>query len=77
MNKPFGVIINQAGLGNNNVQQYLWDEGISLLLEIPFKKEIAGIYSKGEIVSEKDLFFAKQLNILVENIILKHGNSSH
>jgi MinD superfamily P-loop ATPase len=77
INKPFGVIINRAGLGNNNVQQYLWDEGISLLLEIPFKKEIAGIYSRGEIVSATDLFFAKQLNSVVEHIIMQNGNSNH
>jgi MinD superfamily P-loop ATPase len=77
INKPFGVIINRAGLGNNNVQEYLWHEEISLLLEIPFKKEIAGIYSRGEIVSAIDLFFAKQLNTVVENIIIQNGNSSH
>jgi MinD superfamily P-loop ATPase len=75
--KPFGVIINRAGLGNNSVQQYLRDERISLLLEIPFKKEIAGIYSRGEIVSATDLFFANQLNTVVENIIIQNGNSNH
>jgi MinD superfamily P-loop ATPase len=77
INKSFGVIINRAGLGNNNVQEYLWHEEISLLLEIPFKKEIAGIYSRGEIVSATDLFFAKQLKTVVENIIIQNGNSSH
>jgi MinD superfamily P-loop ATPase len=34
MNKSFGVVINRSGLGNNNVQQYLLDEKIPLLLEI-------------------------------------------
>ncbi len=77
INKPFGVIINRAGLGNNNVQEYLWHEEISLLLEIPFKKEIAETYSRGKIVSATDLFFAKQLNTVVKKIIIQNGNSSH
>ncbi|MFO7671387.1 MAG: ATP-binding protein [Bacteroidales bacterium] len=77
INKPFGVIINRAGLGDYNVQQYLLNEGISLLLEIPFSKEIAGQYSNGEIVSATDSIFTKQLNRVVENIMIQHGNSSH
>jgi MinD superfamily P-loop ATPase len=77
INKPFGVIINRAGLGDYNVQQYLLNEGISLLLEIPFSKEIARKYSNGEIVSATDSIFTKQLNRVVENITIQHGNSSH
>jgi len=75
--KPFGVIINRAGLGNNWVQDYLFIEKIPLLLEIPFKKEIAEIYSRGEIVSEKDPFFSKQLITVIENILQQNGNSNY
>ncbi|MCX6327758.1 MAG: 4Fe-4S binding protein, partial [Bacteroidia bacterium] len=77
INKPYGVIINRAGLGNNDVNKYMLQEGIPLLLEIQFKKEIAGLYSRGKIVSETDSFFAKQLLAVVENIITQHGNSSN
>lgn len=77
MDKPFGAIINRAGSGDNTVQEYLARENIPLLLEIPFKKEIAEIYSIGKLVSETDLFFSKQLLAVVENIILQHGNSSN
>ena len=70
INKPCGVIINRVGLGNNKVRKYLKQEKIPLLLEIPFKKEIAGLYSRGKIVSETDSFFAKQLLSLVENITI-------
>jgi len=75
--KPFGVIINRIGLGNNNVQKYLWQGEIPLLLEIPFKKKIAGLYSRGKIVSETDVFFAEQLNTVVKNIITLHENRSN
>ena len=52
INKPFGVIINRAGLGNDSVSDYLNRENIPLLLEIPFNKEIAVHYSNGKLVSE-------------------------
>jgi MinD superfamily P-loop ATPase len=53
MNKPFGVIVNRAGLGNDEVYQYLKHKNIPLLMEIPFDREIATIYSKGEIVAKE------------------------
>jgi MinD superfamily P-loop ATPase len=77
INKPTGVIINRAGLGNNQVSEYLLQEEIPLLLEIPFKKEIAASYSRGEIVSETDSFFAQQLLSVVENINKQYGNSNN
>lgn len=75
INKSFGVIINRTGLGNNDVSEYLSQEEIPLLLEIPFKKQIAGLYSRGKIVSETDSFFEKQLLAVVENISILYGNS--
>jgi len=77
INKPFGVIINRAGIGNNTVRDWLQENNISLLMEIPFKNEIARRYSIGELVSAEDLFFAEQLNTVVENIITQNGNSDH
>ena len=77
INKPFGVIINRAGIGNNAVYDWLQEKNIPLLMEIPFKKEIAEIYSIGQLVSETDIIFAKQLNNVVEKIIIQNGNSSH
>ena len=77
MNKQFGAIINRAGTGNREVYQYLENEKIPLLLEIPFKKEITEAYSVGRLVSDSDPFFAEQLAGLAENIIEKYGNSNH
>lgn len=76
LSKPYGVIINRTGMGNNNVYDYLLQEEIPLLLEIPFKKEIAGLYSRGKIVAETDHFFEQQLLAVVKNIKLQYGNSS-
>ena len=47
LNKPFGVIINRYGIGDNGVEDYCREENIPILMKIPFKKEIAIGYSKG------------------------------
>ena len=44
---PMGVIINRAGIGDRKVHEYCEKEAISLLLEIPFSKKIAELYSRG------------------------------
>jgi len=42
-----GVVINRAGIGDNKVYDYCKQENIPLLLEIPFSKRIAKLYSRG------------------------------
>jgi MinD superfamily P-loop ATPase len=44
----FGVVINRADLGNDETEKYCRRENIHVLMRIPFKKEIAMAYSKGE-----------------------------
>ena len=49
---PFGVIINRSDLGNKETENYCEKEKIPILMKIPFKKEIAMAYSKGNIIVE-------------------------
>jgi len=44
---PMGVVINRAGLGDRKVYEYCEKENIPVLLEIPFSKKIAELYSRG------------------------------
>ncbi|MHC3129929.1 MAG: ATP-binding protein [Candidatus Bathyarchaeota archaeon] len=44
---PMGVIINRSGIGDRKVYEYCEKENIPLLLEIPFSKKIAELYSRG------------------------------
>jgi MinD superfamily P-loop ATPase len=44
---PFGVVINRAGLGNRKVYDYCREEGIRVLMEIPYQRRIAALYSRG------------------------------
>ncbi|MBE0661789.1 MAG: ATP-binding protein [Bacteroidales bacterium] len=77
MNKPFGVIVNRAGIGNNEVYDYLESEGIELLLEIPFDKEIARICSNGGMVVNHNPALKHQLLKLEQKITDKHGIGHH
>ncbi|MDP8212437.1 MAG: ATP-binding protein [Candidatus Zapsychrus exili] len=49
---PFGVVINRSDLGNKDTHDYCKKNNIPILMEIPFKKEIAMAYSKGETIVE-------------------------
>lgn len=52
MSKPFGVIVNKSGLGNNDVYKWLDDNNVQLLMEIPFDREIAKVYSEGNLLTD-------------------------
>jgi len=61
LEKPFGVLVNRAKLGNLEVYDWLQENSIPLLLSIPMDREIARIYSEGHILAEeqpayRDLF---------------------
>lgn len=47
-----GLVINRADIGDNSVREYAGQEGIPILMEIPFDRQIAEAYSKGEILVE-------------------------
>jgi MinD superfamily P-loop ATPase len=47
MNIPFGVVVNRAGIGDKNVYGYCEEKNIPVLLEIPFQRRIAELYSRG------------------------------
>lgn len=44
---PFGVVVNRAGIGDKKVYDFCEKEGIRILLEIPYSRTIAELYSKG------------------------------
>ncbi len=77
LKKPYGVIINRSGLGNGNIYHYLKDEGIELLLEIPFDKEIARFYSNGNMVTDVLPHIQQMFLQLTDKVIKKYGNSHY
>ncbi len=63
MNRNFGVIVNKAGLGNRDVYAFLEEENIDLIGEIPFSRNYAAAYARGNL-----------FDIIPENIRSEYGN---
>ncbi|WP_035254008.1 ATP-binding protein [Desulfatiglans anilini] len=49
---PCGLVINRSDLGDRKVYEYAQEEGIPILMEIPFERKIAEAYSRGVPVVE-------------------------
>jgi MinD superfamily P-loop ATPase len=47
LNVPFGVLINQDGVGNDEVAKFCKENKIPILMKIPHDRNIAHLYSKG------------------------------
>lgn len=45
---PVGVIINRSNMGDGKVERYCEGEGIPILMQIPFDRRIAEVYSEGK-----------------------------
>ena len=44
---PMGVIVNFAGIGDRGVYDFCEKQGIPIMMEIPFDRKIAELYSRG------------------------------
>jgi MinD superfamily P-loop ATPase len=44
---PMGVLVNFAGIGDRGVYDYCEAQGIPIMMEIPFDRRIAELYSRG------------------------------
>jgi MinD superfamily P-loop ATPase len=53
--KPFGVVINKAGTGDHKVHDYLSDQQIELLGELPYSMEYASKYATGDILNNPSI----------------------
>jgi len=47
MRTPFGIVVNRAGIGDKKVYEYCREKNIPILLEIPYQRKIAELYSRG------------------------------
>jgi MinD superfamily P-loop ATPase len=66
---PFGIVINRAGIGDHRVNDYAREENISVLMEIPYHRDIAVAYSKGELMIDVVPEMKIQFQQLIEQII--------
>lgn len=75
MKIPYGVIINRADMGTDDVKNYLKQKNIPLLMSVPFDKEIAVAYSKGEMITNQSIEWKEKFNHLYHTIKEEFGKS--
>lgn len=66
---PHGLVINRAGLGNDEVKNYAQAQNLPILMEIPFDKKIAEIYSNGQMVVDQLPAYREKFKALFEKIV--------
>jgi len=50
LNKPCGLVINRADMGDQKVASYAASENLPVLMEIPFDRRIAEAYARGDMI---------------------------
>lgn len=68
MKIPFGIVLNKASEDSRIIHEFCEKEGIDLLLEIPFSKDIAQKYSKGILPASDSEIWADKFKTLYEKI---------
>jgi MinD superfamily P-loop ATPase len=65
---PFGVVVNRAGIGDKKVYDYCKQKNIPLLMEIPYQRKIAELYSRGVPFSLEMPDWAMKFQVLYNEI---------
>jgi len=66
LNLKAGVVINKAGLGDTDIYEYLKEENLPLLAEIPFDRNYASKYATGDLIDNG--MFSEQYMQLINNL---------
>lgn len=66
---PCGVVINRSDIGDSRTEEYCNNEGIDILLKIPFDRQVAEAYSRGEMMFGVDPGYERSLYELYKNIV--------
>lgn len=71
---PHGLVINRSDIGDGQVKDYAANKKIPVLMEIPFSRDIAEAYSRGQLIvdampqwREKFLFLNSRIKELVDH----------
>ncbi len=69
LGRKHGIVVNKAGLHYRPLYDYIRQENIPLLGEIPFRKEYAKAYSTGKILPEQDRGLRHTFQSIIEQVI--------
>jgi len=65
---PLGVVVNFAGVGDRGVYEFCEEQGIPVLMEIPFDRRIAELYSRGVPFTEEMTEWRERFQALLETM---------
>jgi MinD superfamily P-loop ATPase len=65
---PCGLVVNRADIGDDEVYDYALRESLPVLLEIPFDRHIAELYSRGRLVVEDSPRWRRRFQELFKDI---------
>jgi len=71
LNKDFVVVLNRYGIGNKGVEEYCEENNIRIIATISDSRQIAELYSRGELVYDKVTAFRDSLD-RIKNYILEN-----
>jgi MinD superfamily P-loop ATPase len=75
MGMPLGAVLNKAYESDTIIHDYCKDEGIEILLEVPFSEKIAKAYSKGVLPAQDDILWKEEFSNLFKRIKEKNERS--
>lgn len=65
LKQKFGVIINRYGIGDNGVEEYCRNEDIKIITKVQNDREVAKLYSSGELIYPKIEPFKNALDDII------------
>ncbi|MDA8137167.1 MAG: ATP-binding protein [Desulfobacteraceae bacterium] len=68
LGKQMGVIVNRAGLGNDEVYGFCRQAGLPILAEIPYDRAIAEAYANGAVIARSSNAMAELFKNLVQTL---------
>ncbi len=68
MKIPCSVIINRSDMGTDDTRKYLEEENIPLLMTVPYDRDIAVAYSKGELITNLSETWKQKFKALYHNL---------
>jgi MinD superfamily P-loop ATPase len=80
LNKPMGVVVNRAGLGNDEVYAFCGQAGLPIFAQIPYERAIAEAYAGGSVIagtSARWSAFFKELVQTLQSQVPEHRKARH
>lgn len=73
MRIPFGVVINRADVGDESVDLWCRQTGAEVLARIPWRRELAEAYARGELLAASSPEMRRRLDDLLGAVLVRAG----